>query len=97
LETKDLISDLMSFNLDDSEIVISISGQEYHIKDIREESGFYSKYQTVIYSDTDDYELVDKDELEELREQAGMAEDLEEEIIQLQELIDSLQEQVNES
>ena len=86
----------MNFNLDDSEIVVNINGEEHHIKDIREERGFYSKYQIVIYSDTDDYELVDKDELEELREQARVTEDLEEEITQLQELIDSLQEQVNE-
>lgn len=86
----------MSFNLDDSEIVVSINGEEHHIKDVKEESGFYSKYKAVIYSDTDDYELVNKDELEELKEQAGLVEDLEEEVIQLQELVDSLQEQISE-
>lgn len=95
METKKLISDLMDFKLDGSVVTVSLNGEELDANSVKEEDFMYN-YRSVIHVDMENYELVDKDELEELREQAGITEELEEEVIHLQELVDSLQEQISE-
>lgn len=86
----------MDFKLDGSVVTVSLNGEELDVNSIEEEEDYMYNYRSVIHVDMENYELVDKDELEELREQAGITEELEEEVIHLQELVDSLQEQISE-